>query len=289
MGNRCTRTSSESSDPTSVRQRSAPITLRDLANIDVERLKGVGDKKRASLAAVGVDNLLDLVTTYPRRWVDRTNEARIADLVPGEEALVLVTVRSVTKRTTRNRRTMVNVNVGDGSGRMDVVFFNQPWRERQLREGLQVALFGKADIYRGGLQMSNPIVDLIGDRTGRIVPIYPQSEKAQINTWEMAGVGRRDAAPMRATAGSPIPVPAEIRRRLGLHRPVRRLRGHPPAGGRCARRSRPATASPSTSCSVSNWCSCCASGRWSASRAASPTTVDGDLVDTVLRRRCRFR
>ena len=82
---------------------------------------------------------------------------------------------------------MVNVNVGDGSGRMDVVFFNQPWRERQLKEGLQIALFGKADTYRGGLQMSNPIVDLIGDRTGRIVPIYPQSEKAQLNTWEMAG------------------------------------------------------------------------------------------------------
>ena len=86
-----------------------PITLRDLADIQVERLKGVGDKKQASLAGVGIDTVLDLVTTYPRRWVDRTNEARIADLVPGEEALVLVTVRSVNKRMTRNRRTMVNV------------------------------------------------------------------------------------------------------------------------------------------------------------------------------------
>ena len=35
--------------------------------------------------------------------------------------------------------------------------------------------------------MANPVVDLIGDRTGRIVPIYPQSEKAQLNTWEIAG------------------------------------------------------------------------------------------------------
>ena len=70
---------------------------------------------------------------------------------------------------------------------MEVVFFNQPWREKQLREGLQIALFGKVDTYRGVLQMTNPIVDLIGDRTGRIVPIYPQSEKAQLNTWELAG------------------------------------------------------------------------------------------------------
>ena len=58
---------------------------------------------------------------------------------------------------------------------------------KQLSEGLQVALFGKADTYRGGLQMTNPIVDLIGDRTGRIVPIYPQSDKAQLTTWELAG------------------------------------------------------------------------------------------------------
>ena len=191
------------------------LALRDLADIDVGRLRGVGDKKRSSLALLGVENLLDLVTFYPRRWVDRSNEARIADLVPGAEALVLVTVRSVTKRTTRNRRTMVTASVGDGSGRMEVVFFNQPWRERQLREGLQIALFGKADVYRGGLQMSNPVVDLIGDRTGRIVPIYPQSEKAQINTWEIAG-WVEEALRRCRERGIADPLPADIRQRLGL-------------------------------------------------------------------------
>ncbi len=191
------------------------LAFGDLAEIDVGRLKGVGDKKRAALAAVGVDTLLDLLTYYPRRWVDRSNEARIADLVPGEEALVLATVRSVTKRATRNRRTMVNVNVGDGSGRLDVVFFNQPWRERQLRDGLQIALFGKADVYRGGLQMANPVVDLIGDRTGRIVPIYPQSEKAQINTWEIAG-WVEEALRRCRERGIADPVPLAIRQRLAL-------------------------------------------------------------------------
>jgi ATP-dependent DNA helicase RecG len=191
------------------------LTLRDLADIDVARLRGVGERKRASLHALGLEHLLDLLTYYPRRWVDRSNEARIADLVPGEEALVLATVRGVTKRTTRSRRTMVTANVGDGSGRMEVVFFNQPWRERQLREGLQVALFGKADLYRGGLQMSNPVVDLIGDRTGRIVPIYPQSEKAQVNTWEIAG-WVEEALRRCRERGIADPLPAPIRSRLAM-------------------------------------------------------------------------
>ena len=192
-----------------------PLTLRELHDIPVDRLKGVGDKKRTALAAVGIDTVLDLITTYPRRWVDRTSEARIADLVPGQEALVLAAVRSVSKRTTRNRRTMVNVQVGDGSGRMEVVFFNQPWREKQLHEGLEIALFGKADTYRGGLQMANPIVDLIGDRTGRIVSIYPQSEKAQLSTWEIAG-WVEEALRRCTDRGIAEPVPAAVRSRLGL-------------------------------------------------------------------------
>jgi ATP-dependent DNA helicase RecG len=192
-----------------------PLTLGDLDAIGVERIKGVGDKKLASLHEVGIHTVLDLLTTYPRRWVDRTNEARISDLLPGQEALVLVSVRSVSKRMMRNRRTMVSVVVGDGSGRLQVVFFNQPWREKQLREGLQIALFGKAEVYRGGLQMTNPIVDLIGDRTGRIVPVYPQSEKAALMTWEIAG-WVEDALRKCSARGIADPIPESTRSRFAL-------------------------------------------------------------------------
>ena len=200
------------------------LTLRDLAGIGVERLKGVGEKKVAALGEVGVATVLDLLTTYPRRWVDRTNECRVSDLVPGQEALVLVTVRSVTKRVGRNRRPIVEAIVGDGSGRFHVVFFNQPWREKQLRPELQIALFGKPDVYRGSLQMTNPIVDLIGDRTGRIVPIYPQSEKSGLSTWEIAG-WVADALHRCEPRGLADPVPAEVRRRLGLVARHEALRG----------------------------------------------------------------
>ena len=200
------------------------LTLRDLAGIGVERLKGVGEKKVAGLGEVGVATVLDLLTTYPRRWVDRTNECRVSDLVPGQEALVLVTVRSVTKRVGRNRRPIVEAIVGDGSGRFHVVFFNQPWREKQLRPELQIALFGKPDVYRGSLQMTNPIVDLIGDRTGRIVPIYPQSEKSGLSTWEIAG-WVEDALHRCEPRGLADPVPAEVRRRLGLVARHEALRG----------------------------------------------------------------
>ena len=233
---------------------SGAITLRQLDERGVGELKGVGPKKVAALAEVGVRSVLDLVTTYPRRWVDRTEEARVVDLVPGREALVLVTVRSVSRRPTRNRRTMVTAQVGDGSGRMSVVFFNQPWREKQLQPGMTVALFGKADTYRGSLQMTNPVVDLIGDRTGRIVPIYPQSEKAELTTWEIAAGSRaRWSAARRGASPTPCPTPSSpamassvASGRSSASTPRRRW----------PRRRRPGGASPSTSCCGCSWCWC---------------------------------
>ncbi|MGH9227631.1 MAG: ATP-dependent DNA helicase RecG [Acidimicrobiales bacterium] len=195
----------------------APITLGELATLPVTRLKGVGGRKAEGLAVVGVESLLDLVTYYPRRYVDRTREARVRDLVVGEEALVLVTVQRASSRRTRGRppRVLVTVDVTDGSGHLRVSFFNQAWRERQLRPGMTVALFGKLEIYAGRKQMTNPVVDLIGDRTGRIVPIYPQSEKAGLSTWEI-GDWVAEALRRSQVRGLLDPVPGWVLDRLDL-------------------------------------------------------------------------
>ena len=185
-----------------------PITLGELGTWPVTRLGGVGDKKAEGLATLGVTSMLDLLTYYPRRYVDRTNEARVRDLVVGEEAMVLVTVERTSSRRTRGRppRVLVTADVRDDSGRLKVTFFNQAWRERQLTSGLTVALFGKVDLYGGRKQMTNPVVDLIGNRTGRIVPIYPQSEKARLSTWEI-GDWVAEALRRSARRGLADPVP----------------------------------------------------------------------------------
>ncbi len=193
----------------------AAITFNDLAARPVADIKGIGPKKLVGLAEMGVTSVADLIAYYPRRWLDRTNEARIRDLVVGQEALVLVDIRGVTKRLTKQRKTMITARVGDGSGQLSVVFFNQPWREKQLREGMTVALFGKADTFQGGLQMTNPIVDVIGDRTGRIVPIYPQSEKSGLATWEIAG-WVESALNRCKPRGLADPVPSSVLAHYGL-------------------------------------------------------------------------
>ncbi len=173
-------------EPPSTADRRPPLTLRDFEALDISTIKGIGPKRSASLHKADIFSVLDLLRYYPRRYIDRTREAAIRDLREGEEGMVLGTVRSVELRRIRGNRTMVNVTVSDDTGTLKVTFFNQPWRAKQLYEGLPVVLFGKAEVFRNSLQMSSPLVDLIGDQTGKIVPVYPQSDKAKIASGDVA-------------------------------------------------------------------------------------------------------
>ncbi len=160
--------------------------LSQLAQLPVTELKGVGDATAKSLAKLQVRTVLDVLMYYPRRYIDRTREASIAELEVGEEATILVKVVRTERRNTRNGRSLFVADVTDGSSYLRVSFFNQPFRQKQLTEGTEVVVFGRIELFQGRRQMTNPVVDRIGDQTARIVPIYPQSEKAGIMTWDMA-------------------------------------------------------------------------------------------------------
>lgn len=159
--------------------------LRSLASVPITVLAGVGPKKLVGLGEMDIASVLDLITHYPRRYLDRTNQVSIRELAVGEEALVLATVKRAEARKTRNNRSLVEIDVFDGSGYLRATFFNQPWRAKQLVAGTEVAMFGKIDSFQGRRQMTNPVVDLVGKKVGRIVPLYPQSEKSGLTTWEL--------------------------------------------------------------------------------------------------------
>src|SRR5688572_13650813 len=123
--------------------------LTDLAGISVDRLNGVGPKKQEALASIDVTTVLDLLMYYPRRYIDRTEQMSIDELVPGDEAMVLATVEKSTARRMRTGKMLVEVKVSDGSGLLYMTFFNQPWRTKQLAVDAQAVFFGKVDLYKG--------------------------------------------------------------------------------------------------------------------------------------------
>ncbi|WP_419841799.1 ATP-dependent DNA helicase RecG [Candidatus Poriferisodalis sp.] len=192
-----------------------PLTLRDLDSIDVARLRGVGPHRCESLKALGIESVFDLLTYYPRRYIDRTAQAPIRDAVVGSDITIAAEVLAVSSRRLGGGRRLVRVDIGDATGVMSVVFFNQAWRERQLCEGRWVTVFGKVEHYRGRKQMTNPVVDVLGDRTGKIVPVYPQSETAGVATWDVAN-WVAEARRRCAARGIADPVPDWLRLRLHL-------------------------------------------------------------------------
>ena len=181
------------------------------------RIKGVGPRRADELAAIGIRTVFDLLTHYPFRHVDRTNVESIAEVKLGEKTTVTGAITKVQSRRIgrSTNRTVVQVSLADESGTMQAAFFNQPWRVEQLHEGSHASMYGKVDKYRGAIQMTNPVVDLIGETTGVMVPIYPQSPKAQLMTWDFAN-WVLDALRRCENRGIADPLPSQIRTRLRL-------------------------------------------------------------------------
>ena len=174
----------------------APRRLRQLGELSVDQLRHVGQRRVTALRELDVESILDLLGYYPRRYVDRTRRVDVSELTIGDEAAVYGTVATVRARRTRQGRSMVEATIEDGAESLDVVFFNQAWRSRQLVAGAQVLLYGRVVEYRGRRQLTNPVVDVVvgasGDerdagRVGRIVPIYPALGKAGLTSWELGG------------------------------------------------------------------------------------------------------
>lgn len=170
--------------------------LRQLDAIPVDQLRHVGEKRAAALDSLDIHSVFDLLTTYPRRYLDRTQRVDLTDLTVGEEVAVFGEVTRVAARRTRQGRSMVEVTVSDAGGSLLVVFFNQAWRERQLQVGVQALFFAKVAEYRGRSQMTNPVVDVVvgatGEerdptRVGRVAAIYPASGRAGLTSWEIGG------------------------------------------------------------------------------------------------------
>ena len=192
------------------------LTLTALQGWRVTQVEGVGKKTAEAFEKLDppIETVYDLVTHYPRRYIDRTRQASIRDLVVGEEAMIVARVKRSQSRRTRNGRALVEVDVFDGSSYLKCTFFNQAWRGRQLSVGTEAVFFGKLEVYKGRRQMTNPVVDLIGDKTGRVIPIYPQSEKAGLSTWDFAPPIEKALQRIEARGGIADPLTDEWRDQL---------------------------------------------------------------------------
>jgi ATP-dependent DNA helicase RecG len=167
-----------------------------MAALDSRLVSIVGDKTAKVLAEqLELHTVGDLLRHYPRRYVVRGELTDIQSLVEGEEVTIFAKVESTKVRRIPGRKgAIVETVVTDGRAKLILTFFNQAWREKDLREGRQGLFAGKVGIFKGKRQLSHPdyllipegddVDSAIGDFAGKFLPVYPAT--AKLPSWKIA-------------------------------------------------------------------------------------------------------
>ncbi len=191
-------------------------TLAYLSTIPVSMVKGLTGKRATALGTAGIESVTDLLFHVPRRYIDRSTTAPMADAPLGEEVTVVGTVQKIKTRRVRRNLAIIDATIFDGETYIFATGLNQTFRERQLPEGTEVALSGKIERKQGRLQMKSPDADVL-DRpgesliTGRVVPVHP-GVKGVSPGFLRRGIHNA----VRRSLPVADPVPAEMRDRLRL-------------------------------------------------------------------------
>ena len=152
----------------------------------------LGDKTAKSFAKnLGLFSVADLLQHYPRRYSNRGELTPIANLPIGESLSIVAEVVDARERRTKGRVShILEVRITDGSGFLSLTFFNQAWRQKDLKPGVRGLFAGKIGEYQGKLQLAHPDYELFPEEVSEFdakawadqpIPIYPAS--ANVTTW----------------------------------------------------------------------------------------------------------
>lgn len=153
---------------------------------DIQYLKGIGPKKAQLLKKLGISKIFDMLTHYPRGYEDQSSITPIGELKPGEKSTVSGVITSLQeKRAGRRNMLILTAMVSDGTGFVQITWFNQRFLKAKLKPGKKVFATGKVEFAFGGQgqyamsQLSSfEIMDADEDETKGlgILPIYPSTD-----------------------------------------------------------------------------------------------------------------
>ena len=188
-----------------------------LLSDSVQYLKGIGEKRAELFHKLGIFTVEDLLYHLPRGFEDRTNIKDISDLAEGETVCVKgVLAMGLRKFRARNGTWVIQTRLSDGSGVMQLTWFNAPYVEKSLEDpSAEYIFFGRVSYRRMSPEMVNPIIEKVDSGTskmGKIVPIYPATGGLQQRSI-------RDAvtqAVLKLGEKLPESLPEEIRQKYDL-------------------------------------------------------------------------
>ena len=190
--------------------------------LGIEEVKGVGAKRAAVLNEVGIHTLGDLFYYLPRRYLDRSRTLPMARAPIGQEVTLIGHVRQM--RFVPGRKPRFVLVVEDETDDIACTFFQGGrYLQRNFKEGDELAISGKVDLFQGRRQMVHPEYEFIRTNedellhTGGIVPLYTSSADMKERGLRNRGFRRMMHGALEAFADQiEDGLPLAIRQRQGL-------------------------------------------------------------------------
>ena len=152
---------------------------------EIKFIKGVGPNRATLLNKLGIFNLKDLITYFPREHEDRGKVKEIAELEDGEEALICAfPVGRMNEIRIRGNLTLCKLIVRDETGTCQITWYNQFYLKNTFKQNERYKFFGKVSKKYGKVEMQSPVYELENSNknTGKIIPIYPLTYNLSQNT-----------------------------------------------------------------------------------------------------------
>ncbi len=166
---------SPASRPAARPKKKGVVTDKSL-DLPVTAVKGVSSSLAARFKKLGVGTVRDLLYFFPHRHLDYSQRKYISQLIEGEEETVVANVWQAQEIRLGGRRSTEAV-IGDETGNVRVVWFNNPYLAKKLATNTRIVISGRVGLFNGRHVFESPEWEQVGDEdlvhTGRLVPIYP--------------------------------------------------------------------------------------------------------------------
>jgi ATP-dependent DNA helicase RecG len=152
-------------------------------------IKGISSNTEKKFAKLNVRTVRDLLHFFPRRYVDYSQKKPISELTEGEEQTIIGTIWQARVAVLGNRQGTEAI-IGDETGNIRAVWFNQPYLAKSFRTNARMVLSGTVGLFKGQKVFESPEWELLGDKelihTARLVPVYPLTQglyPRQVRKW----------------------------------------------------------------------------------------------------------
>ncbi|MFC1983774.1 ATP-dependent DNA helicase RecG [Chloroflexota bacterium] len=160
----------------SPRPKQPGLVAKQSIDSPITVIKGISSSLATKFGKLGVKTVRDLLYFFPHRHLDYSQRKSISQLTEGEEETIIANVWQAHEIRLGGRRSTEAI-VGDETGNVRIVWFNNPYLAKNLKTNTRIVVSGRVGLFNGRHVFESPEWELVEDRelihTGRLVPLYP--------------------------------------------------------------------------------------------------------------------